>query len=298
MNAEILSLQRAMEGFGYVADEAIATAVFLAREMRKPLLIEGEAGGGKTELAKVLAQLLETELIRLQCYEGLDVNTAVYEWNYPRQMLRARLAEHDGQSSSDVEALIFSREYLLERPLLRAITRTDGPPVLLVDEIDRADEGFEAFLLEVLSDFQVTIPELGTIRAAHVPHVILTSNRSREIGDALRRRCLYLFVEHPTVEKEVRILQLKAPGASEQLAREIGRFMQALRRRRLAKAPGVAESIDWAQALVRLHRSHLDSEAVTQTLGCFLKDRHDIEDLDRAGVGALVAEARKAEAQA
>jgi MoxR-like ATPase len=298
LNVDIQSLQRAMEGFGYVADEAIATAVFLAREMRKPLLIEGEAGGGKTELAKVLAQLLETELIRLQCYEGLDVNTALYEWNYPRQMLRARLAEHDGQSPADVEALIFSREYLLERPLLRAITRTLGPPVLLIDEIDRADEGFEAFLLEVLSDFQVTIPELGTIRAAHLPHVILTSNRSREIGDALRRRCLYLFVEHPTLEKEVRILQRKAPGASEQLAREIGRFMQALRRRRLAKAPGVAESIDWAQALVRLHRSHLDAEAVAQTLGCFLKDRHDIEDMNRAGVAALVAEARSAEAQA
>ena len=298
MNVDIQSLQRAMEGFGYVADEATATAVFLAREMRKPLLIEGEAGGGKTELAKVLAQLLETELIRLQCYEGLDVNTALYEWNYPRQMLRARLAEHDGQSPADVEALIFSREYLLERPLLRAITRTAGPPVLLIDEIDRADEGFEAFLLEVLSDFQVTIPELGTIRAAHVPHVILTSNRSREIGDALRRRCLYLFVEHPTLEKEVRILQLKTPGASGQLAREIGRFMQALRRRRLAKAPGVAESIDWAEALVRLHRSHLDAEAVAQTLGCFLKDRHDIEAMDRAGVAALVAEVRSAEAQA
>ena len=297
MNTEIQALQRGMEGFGYVADGAIATALFLAREMRKPLLIEGEAGGGKTELAKVLAQLLETELIRLQCYEGLDVNTALYEWNYPRQMLRARLAEHDGQSAASVEALIFSREYLLERPLLRAITRTEGPPVLLIDEIDRADEGFEAFLLEVLSDFQVTIPELGTIRAAHMPHVILTSNRSREIGDALRRRCLYLFVEHPTLEKEVRILQLKAPGASEQLAREIGRFMQALRRRRLAKAPGVAESIDWARALVRLHRSHLDAEAVAQTLGCFLKDRHDIEDLDRAGVAALVAESRAAEAQ-
>jgi MoxR-like ATPase len=298
MSAEIRALQHAMQDRGYVADEAIATAVFLACEMRKPLLIEGEAGGGKTELAKVLAQLLETELIRLQCYEGLDVNTALYEWNYPRQMLRARLAERDGQSPASVEALIFSREYLLERPLLRAITRTEGPPVLLIDEIDRADEGFEAFLLEVLSDFQVTIPELGTIRAAHVPHVILTSNRSREIGDALRRRCLYLFVEHPTLEKEVRILQRKAPGASEQLAREIGRFMQALRRRRLVKAPGVAESIDWAQALVRLHRSHLDAEAVAQTLGCFLKDRHDIEDLDRAGLAALVTEARTAEAQA
>ena len=287
-----------MEGCGYIADEAIATAVFLAQEMRKPLLIEGEAGGGKTELAKVLARLLETELIRLQCYEGLDVNTALYEWNYPRQMLRARLAEHDGRSPADIEALIFSREYLLERPLLRAITRASGPAVLLVDEIDRADEAFEAFLLEILSDFQVTIPELGPIRAEHVPHVILTSNRSREIGDALRRRCLYLFVEHPTLEKEVRILQLKVPAATEQLTREIGLFMQALRRRRLAKAPGIAEAIDWAQALVRLHRSHLDAEAVAQTLGCFLKDRHDVEDIDSTGLGALLAEARSAEAQA
>jgi MoxR-like ATPase len=296
VNPDIDSLRKAMENLGYVADEAIATAVFLAREMRKPLLVEGEAGGGKTELAKVLAQLLETELIRLQCYEGLDVNTALYEWNYPRQMLRARLAEHDGRTSAEIEALIFSREYLLERPLLRAITRPAGPAVLLIDEIDRADEGFEAFLLEVLSDFQVTIPELGTIRAEHVPYVILTSNRSREIGDALRRRCLYLFVEHPTLEKETRILQLKAPGASDRLTQEIGRFMRALRRRRLAKAPGVAESIDWAQALVRLHRPHLDAEAVAETLGCFLKDRHDVEDLDRAGIDQLVAEARSVEA--
>ncbi len=295
MNADIQSLQRAMGNLGYIADEAIATAVFLAREMRKPLLIEGEAGGGKTELAKVLAQLLDTELIRLQCYEGLDVNTALYEWNYPRQMLRARLAEHDGRNPSEIEDLIFSREYLLERPLLRAITRSGGPAVLLIDEIDRADEGFEAFLLEILSDFQVTIPELGAIRAVHVPYVILTSNRSREIGDALRRRCLYLFVEHPTLEKELQILRLKAPGASEQLTREIGRFLQALRRRRLSKAPGIAEAIDWAQALVRLHRAHLDAEAVAETLGCFLKDRHDVEDLDRAGIDSLVAEARSAE---
>jgi MoxR-like ATPase len=292
VNPDIQALQHTMEGLGYVTDETVATAVFLAREMRKPLLIEGQAGGGKTELAKVLAQLLDTELIRLQCYEGLDVNTALYEWNYPRQMLRARLAEHDGRNASDIEHLIFSREYLLERPLLRAITRSEGPAVLLIDEVDRADEGFEAFLLEVLSDFQVTIPELGVIRAAHIPYVILTSNRSREIGDALRRRCLYLYVEHPTLEKEVRILRLKAPGASEQLTREIGRFMQALRRRRLAKAPGVAEAIDWAQALVRLQRANLDTEAVAETLGCFLKDRHDVEELDRAGIDSLVAEAR------
>jgi len=285
-----------MERLGYIADEAIATAVFLAREMRKPLLVEGAAGGGKTELAKVLARLLDTELIRLQCYEGLDVNTALYEWNYPRQMLRARLAEHEGRTAADTEALMFGREYLLERPLLRAITHRGAPAVLLIDEIDRADEGFEAFLLEVLSDFQVTIPELGTITADHIPHVILTSNRSREIGDALRRRCLYLFVEHPTLEKEVRILRLKAPGAGEQLAREIARFMQAIRRRRLSKAPGVAESIDWAQALVALHRSELDADTIESTLGCVLKDRHDVEDLDRAGIESLAAEARGAEA--
>jgi MoxR-like ATPase len=296
VNPEIQSLQHAMEQLGYVADETIATALFLAREMRKPLLVEGAAGGGKTELAKVLAKLLGTELIRLQCYEGLDVNTALYEWNYPRQMLRARLAEHDGRNAADIEAIIFSREYLLERPLLRAITRADGPAVLLIDEIDRADEGFEAFLLEVLSDFQVTVPELGTIRAQHVPHVILTSNRSREIGDALRRRCLYLFVDHPALEKEVRILQLKAPGTSEELARQIGRFLQAIRRRRLSKAPGVAEAIDWADALVRLHRSQLDADAVAETLGCFLKDRHDVEDLDRHAIDSLVAEARNVEA--
>jgi MoxR-like ATPase len=294
---EIQSLMQAMERVGYIADEAIATAVFLSREMRKPLLVEGEAGGGKTELAKVLAAILDTELIRLQCYEGLDVNTALYEWNYPRQLLRVRIAEQGGQGPSEIEGLIFDRAYLLERPLLRAITRRDGPPVLLVDEIDRADEGFEAFLLEVLSDFQVTIPELGTIRAEHVPYVVLTSNRSREIGDALRRRCLYLYLEQPSLEKEVRILRTKVPGVSEQLARQIGRVMQALRHRRLSKAPGVAESIDWAQALVRLHRDRLDADVVSETLGCFLKDRHDLEELDRAAIDGLVADAIGAEAK-
>jgi MoxR-like ATPase len=297
VSPEIQSMLEAMESVGYIADEAIATALFLAREMRKPLLVEGEAGGGKTELAKVFARLLDTELIRLQCYEGLDVNTALYEWNYPRQLLRVRMAEQDGRPASEVEHLIFDRAYLLERPLLRAITRRDGPPVLLVDEIDRADDGFEAFLLEVLSDFQVTIPELGTIRAEHIPYVVLTSNRSREIGDALRRRCLYLYVEHPALEKEVRILRARVPGASEQLARQIGRVMQTLRRRRLSKAPGVAESIDWAQALVRLHRQSLEADIVAETLGCFLKDRHDIEDLDRSAIDALVADAITAEAK-
>jgi MoxR-like ATPase len=295
MKPEIAALLEAMERQGYVADPAIATAVFLAQEMRRPLLIEGDAGVGKTEIAKVLARLLDTELIRLQCYEGLDVSTALYEWNYQRQMLRLRLAEQEGRSAGEIEDLIFGRAYLLERPLLRAITRREGPAVLLIDEIDRADDGFEAFLLEVLSDFQVTIPELGTIRAEHVPYVVLTSNRTREIGDALRRRCLYLYIEHPTLEKEVRILRARVPGASQHLAAEIGRFVQALRGRRLSKTPGVAETIDWAQALLRLHREHLDLETVEETLGCIVKDHHDLRELGRGELEATLAAAIGAE---
>ena len=295
MRPEIRSVQDAMERHGYIAEPAIATAVFLAQEMRKPLLIEGDAGVGKTEVAKVLARLMGTELIRLQCYEGLDVNTSLYEWNYPRQMLRVRIAEQEGRDPSQIEEMIFGRSYLLERPLLRAITRREGPPVLLVDEVDRSDQGFEAFLLEVLSDFQVTIPELGTIRAEHVPYVVLTSNRSREIGDALRRRCLYLFIEHPSLEKEVRILRSRVPGVSGQLADEVGRFMQALRGRRLLKSPGVAESIDWVDALIRLRQEHLDVEAVQQTLGCILKDQNDIRNLTADELSSLVQDSRPAD---
>lgn len=298
MRAEIRAMQEAMERHGYIAEAPIATAVFLAREMRKPLLIEGDAGVGKTEVAKVLARLLDTELIRLQCYEGLDVSTALYEWDYPRQMLRIRMAQEAGSDPSRIEDVIFSRAYLLERPLLSAITRREGPPVLLVDEVDRADDGFEAFLLEILSDFQVTIPELGTIRAEHVPYVVLTSNRSREIGDALRRRCLYLYIEHPSLEKEVRIIRSRVPGASERLAGQIGRFLQALRRRKLLKAPGVSETIDWAQALLHLHRDHLDTETVEETLGCLLKDRHDLNDLTATDLSSLVGEAVGVEAPA
>jgi len=288
MNEAIRALQAAMERDGYVAEPAVATAVYLATEMRKPLLVEGEAGVGKTELAKVLARVLGTELIRLQCYEGLDANTALYEWNYQRQLLRLRIAEREPHDPAALEDLIFGREYLLERPLLRAITRRDGPPVLLVDEIDRADDGFEAFLLEVLSDFQVTVPELGTIAATHVPHVVLTSNRTREIGDALRRRCLYLYVEHPSFEKELRILRGKVPGLDERLARSITRFVQALRRRDLRKLPGVAETIDWAQALLRLGQDRLDAEVVGVTLGCLLKDEHDLRQTGNAAVDELV----------
>jgi MoxR-like ATPase len=295
LRPEIAALQEAMERQGYVADAAIATAVYLAKEMRRPLLVEGDAGVGKTEIAKVLARLLPAELIRLQCYEGLDVSTALYEWNYQRQLLRLRLAEQEGKSAGEIEDLIFGRAYLLERPLLRAITRREGPPVLLIDEVDRADDGFEAFLLELLSDYQVTIPELGTVRAEHEPYVVLTSNRSREIGDALRRRCLYLYIEHPTLDKEVRILRARVPGAGARLAGEIGRFMQALRRRRLSKTPGVAETLDWAQALLRLGRDRLDLETVEQTLGCLVKDHHDLRDL---GGGELAAALAEAEAEA
>jgi MoxR-like ATPase len=296
MRPEIAALEAAMERQGYIADPAIATAVFLAREMRRPLLIEGDAGVGKTEIAKVLARLLDTELIRLQCYEGLDVSTALYEWNYQRQMLRIRLAEQEGRSAGEIEDLIFGRDYLLERPLLRAITRREGPPVLLVDEVDRADDGFEAFLLEVLSDFQVTIPELGTLRAEHVPYVVLTSNRTREIGDALRRRCLYLYIEHPSLEKEVRILRARVPGAGARLTEEIGRFMQTLRRRRLAKAPGVAETIDWAQALAALDARELEPGPVDETLGVLLKYQDDIAKLRGAEAARLISEAKRAAA--
>jgi MoxR-like ATPase len=291
MNDEIRALQAAMERDGYVAEAPIATAVYLAKEMRKPLLVEGEAGVGKTELAKMMARVLGTELIRLQCYEGLDANTALYEWNYQRQLLRLRIAERETHDPKALEELIFGREYLLERPLLQAITRRAGPPVLLIDEVDRADDGFEAFLLEVLSDFQVTVPELGTIRAAHVPYVVLTSNRTREIGDALRRRCLYLYIEHPSLDKELAILRARVPGLRDHFARAIARFVQQLRRRDLRKLPGVAESIDWAQALLRLRQDRLDEEVVRATLGCLLKDEHDVRATGEEAVAELVAHA-------
>ena len=292
MRPEIRALKEAMGRDGYIANDAIATAVFLAEDLGKPLLVEGDAGVGKTEIAKVIARLRGWELIRLQCYEGLDVATALYEWNYSRQMLRIRMAENEGRTAEEMEESVFSRSYLLERPLLRALTQKEAPAVLQIDEIDRADEAFEAFLLEVLSDFQVTIPELGTIRAEHIPRVVLTSNCTREIGDALRRRCLYLYIEHPSLEKEVRILQTRVPGASEGLAREIARFVQGLRGQKLLRSPGVAESIDWAQALTRLHRDHLDLETVEATLGCVIKDRRDLRALDRAELGQMIEDAK------
>jgi MoxR-like ATPase len=281
MRAEIKKIQEMMEAADYVTDAAIATSVHLAMTLRKPLLIEGHAGVGKTEVAKVMSRMLDTNLIRLQCYEGLDAAQALYEWNYPKQLLHIKLEETTDHSLAQKEAAIFSEAFLIRRPLLQAITQDGQPPVLLIDEIDRSDEEFEAFLLEVLSDFQVTIPEIGTIKATHSPYVILTSNRNRELSDALRRRCLYQWVDFPGFDKEVRIVMRKVPGVNERLAREISRFMETLRTLRLAKVPGVAETLDWAQALTSLHADHLDEELVAETLGCVLKDADDVRRFKR-----------------
>jgi len=272
---DVRKIQELMESADYVTDAPIATSVHLAMTLRKPLLIEGHAGVGKTEVAKVLARVLGTNLIRLQCYEGLDQATALYEWNYPKQLLRIKLEEGTGHTPEQKEAAIFSEPFLLRRPLLQAITQDGQPPVLLVDECDRADEEFEAFLLEVLSDFQVTIPEIGTIKASQPPYVVLTSNRSRELSDALRRRCLYLWIDYPSFEKEVKIVQRKVPGINERLARQVSKFMETLRQVRLSKVPGVAETLDWAQALVVFHADHLNETLVAETLGCVLKDADD-----------------------
>jgi len=294
---EIRRIQEAMEREAYVTDRATATAVYLSVTLKKPLLIEGHPGVGKTEVAKVLARMLDTELIRLQCYEGLDVATALYEWNYPKQLLHIKLEEGSDRSVREKEAVIFSEPFLLERPLLRAIRSERRSPVLLVDEVDRSDEEFEAFLLEVLSDYQVTIPEIGTVRATHVPHVVLTSNRTRELSEALRRRCLYLWVEYPSLAKELSIVRAKVPGIDERLAHEVAAFVQAVRRQKLMKTPGVAETLDWARALVALGAEELDDDVAGDTLGCFLKDEADIRqvgvELASRGVGSLVADGAK-----
>jgi MoxR-like ATPase len=288
MRAEIKKIQDLMEGADYVTDAAIATSVHLAMTLRKPLLIEGHAGVGKTEVAKVMSRMLGTNLIRLQCYEGLDAAQALYEWNYPKQLLHIKLEESTDHSVEEKEAAIFSEPFLIRRPLLQAISQDGQPPVLLIDEIDRSDVEFEAFLLEVLSDFQVTIPEVGTIKATVPPYVILTSNRSRELSDALRRRCLYLWVDFPGFDKEVRIVMRKVPGVNERLAGQISHFMESLRTIRLAKVPGVAETLDWAQALSSLHADHLDEDLVTETLGCVLKDADDVKRFKRElGSGGL-----------
>jgi MoxR-like ATPase len=273
-------LQSALREHQYVADRGLATAIFLALKLQRPLFLEGEAGVGKTEVAKVLAHLLGTDLIRLQCYEGLDINQAVYEWNYARQMMHIRLSEARGERPDESE--LFGPQFLLRRPLLQAIAATaegQPPPVLLVDELDRSDEEFEAFLLEVLSDFQITIPEIGTIRAAQPPVVVLTSNRTREVHDALKRRCLYFWIEYPSFEKELDIVRARIPQAPAALTRQITAFIQDLRQADLYKLPGVAETLDWTTALVALDQEALDPAIVDETLGVILKYQDDVEKI-------------------
>jgi MoxR-like ATPase len=288
------TLQEALQSQNYIADRSLLTALYLSLKLRKPLFLEGEAGVGKTEIAKVLSAVLERPLIRLQCYEGLDVNTAVYEWNYSRQMLHIRLLEASG--SVDQQAAIkdiFSEEFLLKRPLLQAIDQGEaGLSVLLVDELDRADEEFEAFLLEVLSDFQITIPEIGTIRAKEPPVVVLTSNRTREIHDALKRRCLYHWIDYPEFEKEYSIVQAKVPDAPARLAREVVAFVQELRNEDLYKLPGVAETLDWVSALVALDQEDLSDEVISASLGVLLKYQDDIQHVAGPVAQRILANAR------
>lgn len=276
MRKEVRQIQQMLEEQVYIADAAVATALYLSMALGKPLLIEGPAGVGKTEIAKALAIALGTKLIRLQCYEGLDATTALYEWNYPKQLLHLKLAESSAASEAEKEAAIFGEAFLLKRPLLQAITERERAPVLLIDEIDRSDEEFEAFLLEVLSDYQVTIPEIGTIRATHRPHVVLTSNRSRDLSDALRRRCLYHWIDYPSLEKELEIVRAKIPAIGTELSRRLTGVIQTTRTMGLSKIPGVAETLDWANALVALNATELNDEIMAETLGCFLKDETDV----------------------
>ena len=281
----------------YIGDRALATSIFLALELQKPLFIEGEAGVGKTEAAKVMAEVLGARLIRLQCYEGIDLAHAVYEWNYPRQLLHIRLMGEGPTSQVDrraAEREIFSSEFLLRRPLLDAIDNDDvTPPVLLIDEIDRSDEEFEAFLLELLSDFQVSIPEIGTIKARQVPFVVITSNRTREVHDALKRRCLYHWIDYPDLDKEVEIVRARAPEAADGLAREVAALVQGLRSMDLYKVPGVAETLDWARSLAALGATRIDAGLVSATMGAALKYQEDLERV-REQVPALVDRARRA----
>ena len=286
-------VEKAFSENNYIADRALATTVFLAGALNKPVFLEGEPGVGKTEVAKVMAEIMKTRLIRLQCYEGLDANAALYEWNYPKQMLEVRLEEARGHSKEEIGRNIFSEEFLLKRPLLDAIQGNNKrAPVLLIDEVDRSDEEFEAFLLEVLSDFQITIPEIGTIKARHRPYVVLTSNRTREIHDALKRRCLYLWIDYPIFEKELEIVNVKVPGIREDLARQVCGFMQVARTRDFYKRPGIAETLDWALALMALGISELDNGTVDATLGCIFKYREDIQKVHDEGLSDLIEKAK------
>ena len=293
---QLSDIQNMLQRQGYITDKAVAMSVFLSLQLQKPLLIEGPAGVGKTEIAKVMAIALQTDLIRLQCYEGLDATHALYEWNYQRQLLHLKMTEHDTHSIDEKEKTIFSDAFLMKRPLLQAITHYQKP-VLLIDEIDRSDEEFESFLLEVLSDWQITIPETGTIKATYIPQVILTSNRTRELSEALRRRCLYLYIDYPDFDKEWLIVKNKVPGIDAKLAEQITRFMQVLRTMKLEKTPGIAETIDWATALATLHVAHLDKSIIEQTLGVVLKEWSDTrqvqlslnELLEKTGIHSKVS---------
>jgi MoxR-like ATPase len=293
--ASIDDTQTQLSQTGYVADRALATVVYLALKMGRPLLLEGEAGVGKTEIAKSLATMLGRKLIRMQCYEGLDVASAVYEWNYAGQMMAIRLAEVEGATDrARLESDLFSSRFLIKRPLLQALEPdTQGPPVLLIDELDRTDEAFEAFLLEILSDYQVSVPEFGTVKAEHPPIVIVTSNRTREIHDALKRRCLYHWVDYPDAERELAILKAKAPQAPEALTRQIVGFVQALRKQDLFKVPGVAEALDWASALVELDAVALDPKLVSDTLGVLLKYQDDIQKMQGSDIAKMLSEIGK-----
>ena len=271
----IEALDAGFRDHGYIADQALLTPLFLLTRLGRPLLLEGHAGVGKTETAKVLADLLDTTLIRLQCHEGLDVNAAVYEWNYQKQLLAIKLQEKSNAPLENQERHIFGREFLLERPLLRAVAHKEKPAVLLIDEIDRADEEFEAFLLELLSEFQITVPEIGTLKAEYPPYVILTSNRARELSDALKRRCLYHWIEYPTFERELEIVRRKVPGASGRLSAQVVKVVQALRSLHLEKPPGVAETLDWAIALMALGKTGLDTDSVQSSKGALLKSSED-----------------------
>ena len=288
---QINNIQPIIDGLerqGYLIGKDLATVVFLMLKIRKPVLIEGPPGIGKTELANVLARWLGTRLIRLQCYEGLDVHSAMYEWNYQKQLLGIKIQENSRLSEEEKEQHIFSEAYLLKRPLLESISAKDRAPVLLIDEIDRTDEEFEAFLLELLSEFQITIPEVGTVKAVHPPFVILTSNSTRELSDALRRRCLYHWVDYPDMEKELAIVHKHFPGLEQKMATQLVHFIQALRSKKLQKTPGVAETLDWALSLMTLGYQTLDVEAVERTLGCVLKSNEDIHKVKEEGIEALL----------
>ena len=274
------SIEQVAEELGkahYIADRALATVVFLAYRLQKPIFLEGEPGVGKTEVGPVMARLFDTELIRLQCYEGLDAATALYEWNYPKQLLHIRLEEQEKKGKEEIERVIYGPEFLIKRPLLEAIlSSNEKTPVLLIDEVDRSDEEFEAFLLEVLSDFQITIPEIGTLKAGKRPMVVVTSNRTRDVHDALKRRCLYHWIDYPSFEKEYQILVTRLPQIQQELAKQVAHFMQKIRSVDFLKRPGVSETLDWASALITMERKHLDEDVVKETLGCILKYQDDI----------------------